>query len=153
MTALAMLAGENSGIAYFFESGDRYQGDSQRFIALLRSTADVAKRLYNLRSHAVLDKEDCRLFEMSDILAWEWAKHVERDAKGLPMRKPLEILMGVGLQKSRETNVMSRTGRGLHITGGPLRLYYQRAHECELFSDNPSPQALKALASWASQAF
>lgn len=145
MASLARMTGGQGGIAYFFESGDEYQGESQAFIAQIAAVPEVARRLYGRRSHAVLDKQDCRLFEMSDILAWEWAKHVQRVANGDPMRPSLRALLGEDLQKKGETNVGSAARRGWHLTGAPLEHYFQLANDMELFSDHPSDAALEKL--------
>jgi hypothetical protein len=153
MVSLVRLS-RNADIAYRFESGDKNQGESQSFIAWVASQRDAAQQLYGLRSHAVLDKADSRLFEMADMLAWEWAKHVDRDEARYPldengvtrMRGSLRALLGDGLEKSRETNVQSFDRRGWHISGEALVRFYKRAAEFELFIDQPSDQALASIA-------
>jgi hypothetical protein len=145
MATLARLAGPANDIAYFFESGDDNQFESQEFMARLAANAYVAERMYKLRSHAVLKKEDCRLFEMSDIIAWEWAKHIERDAEGKGMRGSLVAILGDGLVQSRPTNILSPTRRGWHITGAPMERYFRRTAEMELLKDEPSAQALEKI--------
>jgi hypothetical protein len=155
MSALAKLA-TNADIAYFFETGDDYQGESQAFMGWINSHPRVAKRLYGLRSHTPLGKADARLFETADILAWEWAKHVERDSRGHPldkngvtrMRGSLKALLGDKLIKSRETNIISPIRRGWHITGMPLERFYRRVSELELLSDHPSEEALQLMHSY-----
>lgn len=154
MAAMARLSG-NVDIAYFFERGDKYQGESQAFMGWLGSHGNVAQRLYGMRSHAVLAARDGRLFEMADIFAWEWAKHVARDKARFPLdangvtrqRGSLRALLGKGLEKSAETNVLSANRRGWHITGAPLARYYQRMAEFELLNDRPSEKAWESLLS------
>ena len=152
MVAMAHMTG-SADIAYFFEFGDKHQGESQAFMGWIASHPSVARRLYKMRSHRVLSAADCRLFETADIFAWEWAKHVERDKDGKILdangvtrqRGSLRALLGEGLQKSAETNVTSVNRRGWHITGAPLERYYQRIGDMELLSDQPSEKALELM--------
>lgn len=81
-------------INYFFELGDQYQPESQRLIGLIASYGLVAHHLYRWRAHALVRKQDCRLFELTDMVAWEWARHVNRHAGGHEMRKSLRELIG-----------------------------------------------------------
>ncbi len=135
---MASLTG-NADIAYFFEFGDEDQADSAAFTGFIRTRPKLAKRLYGMRSYSILDAADSRLFEMADIFAWEWAKHVERDAAGVLLdengvtrqRGSLKALLGDGIFKNRETNIISLTRRGWHLTGAPLERYYQRVDEFE----------------------
>ncbi len=152
MAAMARLT-RNSDIAYFFESGDKYQGESVAFTGWLKDHAHVARNLYGMRSYSVLDAADCRLFETADILAWEWAKHVDRDRARFPLdgngvtrqRGSLRALLGDGLTKGVETNVMSASRRGWHMTGAPLENYFQGLDKFELLSDQPSHGAWDRL--------
>ena len=145
MAALGDLAGTSTSIAYFFERGDEHQGESQEFMRLMHSHPIAAKSIYKMSSHTVLTKADCRLFELSDMLAWEWAKHVERTDASTPIRPSLKAILGNDLAKKGELNVKSVNRRGWHMTGAPLERYYSRAREHELFSDSPSPAALEKL--------
>jgi hypothetical protein len=60
MASLGNIVRENKGVpaaAYFFESGDRYQAESQRFISL--ATAEpMLKAMYCHISHTIADKRD-----------------------------------------------------------------------------------------------
>jgi len=145
MAALGDLAGPGTSIAYFLEHGDEHQGEAREFIRLMTSHPIAAKFIYKMSSHKVLTKADCRLFELSDMLAWEWAKHVERTAASMPIRPSLQAILGDDLAKKGELNVKSANRRGWHLTGAPLDRYYSRAWEYELFSDSPSPAALERL--------
>lgn len=124
MATLARMITDTEGIAYFFESGDAYQGESQAFIQAIADVSIVSRQIYKRRSHTVIDKADCRLLEISDILAWEWAKHVERTQQGIHMRPSLVALMGDGLQFKGATNIAASTRRGWHVTGAPLERYF-----------------------------
>ena len=145
MAALGDLAAKGTSIAYFFEHGDEHQGESQQFMRLMRSHPIAAKSLYKMSSHTVLIKADCRLFELSDMMAWEWAKHVERTGASIGIRPSLRAILGDGLAKDGELNVRSPNKRGWHLTGAPLERYYARAMEHELFSDSPSAAGLEKL--------
>ncbi|NRF72298.1 hypothetical protein HLB44_35505 [Aquincola sp. S2] len=155
MAAMRSLT-RNADIAYFFEFGDGDQGDSAAFTNHIRSHRGMAQQLYGMRSYAILDAADSRLFEMADIYAWEWAKHVERDAAKFPidekgetrLRGSLRALLGDNLRKTSGTNIASRIRRGWHVTGPVLERYYARVAQFELLSDRPSSQALN----WIEQA-
>jgi hypothetical protein len=135
MCSVADLVDEKTDIAYFFESGDDGQPASQRFIAGLAQYPLTSRGLYKLRSHHVLDKRDSRLFEMSDIAAWEWSKHVQRTRQGLHMRPSLSALLGDRLASSGPTNLKSRTRRGWHLTGEPLAEFYKGLKDRGVFDD------------------
>ena len=150
MASLRNLSG-NADIAYFFEFGDKNQGEAEAFAKHVLSDREVARRLYGMRSYSILDAADCRLFEMADIFAWEWAKHVERDAARFPLdengqtriRGSLRALLGDELHEAAGTNITSPTRRALHLTGQQLERYYARVQQLELLRDKPSEQALK----------
>lgn len=152
MVAMGHITG-NSDNAYFFEFGDTNQGESATFTAWMQRYPRIARRLYGMRSYAILPAADSRLFEMADILAWEWAKHIERDKARSPLdengvtrqRGSLRALLGSGLQKDSETNFISANRRAWHMTGAPLQRYYKHAAEFELFSDRPSEEALARM--------
>jgi hypothetical protein len=138
-------------IAYFFEAGDLHQGDSQRFISTMVS-GEIGRSFYGYRSHSVLKKEDARLFEMTDILAWEWAKHIERVREHkTSMRRSLRALLGDGV--SGEFDFASRTRRAFHLHGQPLERYFKQAEELGLFSDRPSEEQHRSMAAnlWRAQ--
>jgi len=155
MAAMARLTGGGEDIAYFFEFGDKDQGESAAFTSWIKAHGALSRRLYGMRSHSILDAADSRLFEMADIFAWEWAKHVQRDKNRYPLdengvtrqRGSLRALLGDGLQKKNETNVLSANRRGWHISGEPLERYFRRVSELELLSDQPSEKALELMRS------
>jgi hypothetical protein len=114
-----------SRISYFFEAGDKDQAKAARFWELAARSA-LAER-YRLLAHTRIKKEDCRLLEMSDILAWEWARHIERVQKGQRTRPSLKVMLdpdGDGL--SSERDYASHSRRALHITGASLERYFTR---------------------------
>lgn len=125
MGALARLVQGDDGIAYFFESGDDFQTESQNFLRWFVSHPEIT--MYKRRSHTVLRKVDCRLFETTDIVAWEWAKHIERQGEGKGMRGSLRALLGDDIRMDIPTNVMSPTRRCWHVTGEPMENYFKQA--------------------------
>lgn len=129
MSALGGLlrkSGNDSGVAYFFEQGDLNQSAAQRYIEHATSPRygedrAAIKEHYRHRSFTVMQKEDSRLFEMADIFAWEWAKHMERLMQGKPMRDSLRALLGDG--KSGETDFTSASRRAFHNAGPAFAAY------------------------------
>ncbi|MDP2331172.1 MAG: hypothetical protein Q8M19_10825 [Reyranella sp.] len=125
-------------IAYFFESGDAHQGESQRFISEVVS-GPMGAALYGCRSHSKLAKTDSRLFEIADIVAWEWAKHIDRIGEGkTQMRGSLKALLGEG--HSSEFDFASDSRVMMHMRGPALERFYLRCEETGIFSDHPTPE-------------
>jgi len=112
-------------VAYFFEIGDPNQAEAARFWDL--ASISMLKDFYQHYSHTVIRKQDCRLLEMADIFAWEWAKHIERIAESKPMRPSLlALLTGDGKGYSSPTDFASHTRRAIHLTGEPLERYFEK---------------------------
>jgi hypothetical protein len=132
MTTLGELIRVNNGIpavAYFFESGDRYQAQSQRFISQI-TTAPLLKDSYCHKSHTVADKADARLLETADILAWEWAKHRDRVRSHQPTRPSLiAVLNPDSSGHMGETDFASRTRMAMHISGEPPERYFNKVKQ------------------------
>jgi hypothetical protein len=114
--------GKDSSIAYFFEAGDDNQAAASRFWSLASRSA--LKQYYRHHSHTVIGKEDCRLLEMSDIFAWEWAKHRERISEGRHERPSLTAILGKGF--SSQIDFASDNRRAIHLTGKPLKRYFDQ---------------------------
>jgi hypothetical protein len=129
MASLGKVIRENEGIpavAYFFESGDQYQAQSQRFIASVTAEPSL-KTMYCHKSHTVADKLDARLLETADILAWEWAKHRERVRSARDMRPSLRAMLDPetsGIMSPLD--FASATRRAVHVTGAPLERYFDK---------------------------
>lgn len=119
MFTLGRFAEKPSGepqLAYIFESGDEYQAQSARFIEhAAQFQQDI--RMYSCRSHSYVQKGDMRLLETADVLAWEWAKHVNRRAEGKPIRGSLAAILG---KKIDGVAYASPAFRCLHMTGPNL---------------------------------
>jgi hypothetical protein len=142
--ALTVRAGRSApDIAYFFEKGDKHQGESQRFIAEAASTP-VGRAMYGCRSYTTLSKTDSRTFEMVDILAWEWAKHIDRIGDGQSkMRGSLKALLGEGI--ADQFSFVSPSRHMFHMQGAALERFYARCESVGMFSDNPTPEQLRVL--------
>jgi hypothetical protein len=132
MGALARLTTGDGGIAYFIEKGDEGQSEWNAFQRWFVSHPGVT--IYKHRSVTVMSKADCRLFEVCDIAAWEWAKHIERNGEGKRMRPSLRALLGEGLQMVVDTNVLSSNRRGWHVTGEKLEQYFKESEKLGFFA-------------------
>jgi len=148
MTWFGLMQEENNGIAYFFEKGDRYQGESKSFIDFMISNNPAHEKTYKLRSHTFLRKEDCRLLEMSDIFAWEWTKQIDRNVNNMPIRGSLKAMLGKGVWHEENISFLSKNIFAFHLNGEKISGFFNKAKEMELFSDNPSPEALMRMASY-----
>jgi hypothetical protein len=130
MAQLGKLIRENGGnpaVAYFFESGDLHQAESQAFISLATATDSPLKEMYCHRAHTVVDKSDARLLETADIIAWEWAKHQERVRDNRHMRPSLLAMLAPdGSGYSSAVDFASSSRRAIHLTGEPLERYFSQ---------------------------
>jgi hypothetical protein len=127
MTSLGNIIRENGGmpaVAYFFESGDQYQAESQRFISLA-TNEPMLKEMYCHGSHTVADKPDVRLLETADIIAWEWAKHQDRVRAKQHMRPSLLAMLDpTSSGTMSKVDFASTSRRAVHLTGEPLERYF-----------------------------
>jgi len=115
----------DGGLRYHFESGDRYQAQSQQFIA--HATAhEPLRQSYGYAGHAVSRKQDGRLFETADILAWEWAKHIERMREGKGMRPSLAHLLNEPAGQFHEMRFESLKAKAMHLHGDRLALFARK---------------------------
>lgn len=129
MSALVGLmdkAEDQSNVAYFIERGDIDQGSAVRFLDSSTSSRNAIKDpaikdYYRHDSHTFMGKDSSRLFEMVDIVAWEWAKHMDRLIEGKGMRPSLRAILGEGV--SGETDFKSPTRRAFH-NAGPMFAQY-----------------------------
>ncbi|MBZ9768153.1 MULTISPECIES: hypothetical protein [unclassified Mesorhizobium] len=86
-------------ISYVLETGDDGQGGFIDYIRFLNSNKErqpVYKHVleqYSLVKLIATPKEEMEgVFHAADFVAWEWARHVERQRQDLPMRKSLQAL-------------------------------------------------------------
>lgn len=85
----------NPSVSYIFEKGDEGQNGLIRFLQFLENTkgADAFLKSYSMSRRTVTSKDEMEgIFHSADLVAWEWAKHVERQRDGLPVRKSFERL-------------------------------------------------------------
>lgn len=121
----AIAGHQRDGIAYWFELGDEYWKAADRYLSKINSPeAAPLRERYALASKAFLPATDARLFEAADIVAWEWAKHVERKAAGQPVRPSLIALMD-GAPCIVNDKPFCRTDKRAanHYTGLPVAKY------------------------------
>lgn len=113
---MASQNGKGAGIAYVFEAGDQYNGESKKFIDHALAAGPM-RSVYQCRSHGFLEKPDARLLETSDILAWEWAKHIDRLKEGKAARPSLRALIDgeVSGADYKSANYVAQ-----HVTGARL---------------------------------
>lgn len=86
-------------ISYMLETGDDGQGgfiDYIQFLVARMESHQVYKHVleqYSLSRLVATPKEEMEgVFHAADFVAWEWARHVERQRQDLPMRKSLQTL-------------------------------------------------------------
>lgn len=119
MMALGCLVKDPDGIHYFIESGDKDQGQARKFIQFA-SGLPYLGNLYRVRSHTVGRKQDFRLLEGADILAWEWTKHVRRDPDDPRVRKSLAVLLEADADDLKGRLAVSNSSRYAIHYGGPI---------------------------------
>jgi hypothetical protein len=111
-------------IAYVFEQGDAFQNDAHLFINQAMKDSDVLRNVYGYRSHGYVLKEDARLLETADVLAWEWAKHVDRMKAGQHVRPSLSALIGDGKKPVDSLRYNGQKFFAQHMTGVSLQRFF-----------------------------
>lgn len=117
MSALGRRANNNRPgrqISYVFERGDEGQSGLRRFLAFLGDEPHHRLFLdgYSLDRETVADKKSIEgIFHSSDLLAWEWARHVGRHRRKKPMRKSLAELARHHAAASDEYGITLSAGR------------------------------------------
>ncbi|MER9687237.1 hypothetical protein [Mesorhizobium sp. M0139] len=85
-------------ISYVLESGDEGQKGLVRYAKFVQGESIAGRILidrYSLAELKTSTKADMEgLFHSADLVAWEWAKHVDRQLTGKPMRQSLLALTG-----------------------------------------------------------
>lgn len=132
---------EGAGIAYIFESGDEYQSESSRFIDHATQKGSPLREVYQYRSHGYVDKPDARLLETGDVLAWEWAKHIERGRAGIGMRRSLEAMLGEPAELT-ERGIRTEKYFCLHVSGAELERFCDKVGRLLLATDPAEVQAI-----------
>lgn len=117
MTAIGTRANNNQPgrqISYVLERGDKGQRGVERYLDFLGSEPyhGVILDSYSLNRSTVADKEEIEgIFHASDLLAWEWARHVGRYKNDKPMRRSLAELAGNAHAVSDELGISLMDGR------------------------------------------
>ena len=94
---LADSTGRQRQISYIFERGDSGQRGLCRYLDHVQSLDYAAPFLdgYSLNRYSVTGKDEMEgIFHSADLVAWEWAKHVDRQRGGHKMRPSLAAMMG-----------------------------------------------------------
>lgn len=102
MTAVGTRANPDNtrkgqNISYVFERGDDGQRGLRKYLEFLGDEPyhDLFLNGYSHNRSTVADKDDIEgVFHASDLIAWEWARHVGRHNDGDPMRKSLAEIVG-----------------------------------------------------------
>lgn len=103
MLGLGLKANENAAkpgrhISYVIEQGDEGQRGVRAYLDFLGDEPHHKIFLdgYSLNRFTIADKDEIEgIFHASDLVAWEWARHVGRHYRGEPMRKSLSELVRV----------------------------------------------------------
>lgn len=127
MHAMGSATSQAEHIQYWFELGDEYQGAARRFLTTLNdSKAEPLRRAYSYGSDAFVSKADARLFEVPDVVAWEWAKNIDRFREGKNSRPSLEALMGGPCLQDNAPGHHSVGRYARHFTGAPLERFFRK---------------------------
>lgn len=85
-------------ISYVIEQGDEGQRGVRKYLEFLGDEPHHKIFLdgYSLNRFTIATKDEIEgVFHASDLVAWEWARHVGRQQRGEPMRKSLSELVQV----------------------------------------------------------
>jgi hypothetical protein len=91
--------GINSRVAYIFESGYKYQSETERFMKSIAEEDSRGTNRYHYLSHSFEGKGDATLLQTADLLAWEWCKYKSEGEHKRSMRRSLEALLLKGSKK------------------------------------------------------
>jgi len=117
MYAIGRRANENKNrrqISYIFELGDNGQRGFKCYLDYLGNEKhhDLLLDGYSIDRSMVTDKEKLEgVFHSADLIAWEWARHVNRSKAGRPMRKSLSALTGKNIAESDKYGMTLEVGR------------------------------------------
>lgn len=137
MTSLSIMIDKASRpkperVAYFFESGDNYASYAGTYMA---GIPEVIRDKQHYHSHTFVSKGQARLLEAADILAWEWAKHIDRiQQDNKPARPSLEALAGSPI--GRADHLISPTFLARHADAEKLQRWATNLSERVLSYEN-----------------
>lgn len=126
MSALGRHAnndGPGRQISYVFEQGDEGQGGLRKYLEFLDPEQQHHRLLlnnYSFNRLTVADKKEIEgIFHASDLLAWEWARHVTRDRAGKPIRGSLAEMAEHTMPYHDANGLTIRNGRKLYCRHFP----------------------------------
>lgn len=143
MTALGNRAnkgGPGRQIAYVFEQGDPGQRGLRKYLEFLGDEPHHRLLLnsYSFSRLTVADKDEIEgVFHASDLLAWEWARHVDRHRNGKPIRRSLAEIVGNSSTDENENGIYLLNGLKVycrHFKADRLRSllgYFRESLEAE----------------------
>lgn len=135
--AKANKGGPGRNISYVFERGDEGQRGLRRYLETLDGEQPHHRLLlngYSFNRLTITPKEELEgLFHSSDLLAWEWARHIDRHRRGEPMRKSLAAIIGGNSLSSTKNGLVANNGIkvfGIHFHAeriAPLAEYFRNS--------------------------
>lgn len=140
-------------LSYVLESGDHGQGeflDALHYI--FNSTGGKQQKdLYSLRQYSVVPKGDGpEILGAADFIAWEWARHIANQGKGLEMRTSLSRVV---FPESK--SIFDRYGSGYGDGKRKYFVHYSGEHfsqamqfKSELISESDWPEVMDRFYAW-----
>lgn len=136
-------------VHYIFEAGDEGRKGLMSYLNFVQGRKDLQPFLgnYSLNRWSVTGKDGMEgIFHSTDLIAWEWSKHIERRRGGFDMRKSLASLTRDAAEGE------DAEGRGYTISDGKgryFRHYSDRALQRTLTAfrgtlEASSPEAVDA---------
>jgi hypothetical protein len=109
--------GPGRQISYVFEEGDKGQRGLKKYLEFLGD--ELHHRLllngYSYSRLTVTPKAELEgIFHSSDLLAWEWSRHVDRHRKGKPIRRSLAEIVGNSATEENENGIYLTNGRKVY---------------------------------------
>lgn len=111
MYALGLRANEGRPgrhISYLFEQGDEGQRGLRKYLEFLGEEPHHRLFLngYSFNRATVASKDEIEgVFHASDLVAWEWARHVNRHRSGKPIRRSLAEIAGHSTTLENENGI------------------------------------------------
>ena len=148
MCAMGDVVGKqrNSGIAYWFELGDDFQGQARNFLSHIAKPDNKPLRdAYQHESDVFAPKEKAPLFGLADVLAWEWARHVSATGSGRQTRKSLAAVMnGHSCRTDQGIPFFKASNKyAIHYTGWPMDKFFDRLRRVMLSSSMDEMVAIR----------
>jgi hypothetical protein len=96
------IKGIQGNVAYFFEAGNRFQGEANQLMDLVVKAPEV-RRLSRYRSHTFIDKRAATQLQAADLFAWELTKFRDETVEAgiREIRKSYQALLAKDLSRYR----------------------------------------------------